>query len=146
MPVMPDVNYPGVYIQEVESEVHTIVPVETATTAFIGRALRGPVNQPIVINSFADFQRIFGGLWLESNLGYAVSQFFLNGGSKAIIVRLYNPPTGETGKANIKINDMTLTASNPGAWGNNLCVRITDVDDKVKSQLSYCSRQKNWCD
>jgi ABC-type transport system substrate-binding protein len=39
MPVAPQVSYPGVYIQEVPSEVRTIVPVETATTAFVGRAL-----------------------------------------------------------------------------------------------------------
>ena len=91
MPVAPAVSYPGVYIQEVVSEVRTITPVETATTAFIGRALRGPKDEPIVVNSYADFGRIFGGLWLESSLGYAVNRFFLNGGSKAVIVRLYHP-------------------------------------------------------
>jgi phage tail sheath protein FI len=90
MPVVPAISYPGVYVQEVKSDVRTIVPVDTATTAFIGRARRGPVNQPVQCNSYADFQRIFGGLWLESKLGYAVNQFFLNGGSKAIIVRLYH--------------------------------------------------------
>jgi len=89
MPVAPAVSYPGVYIQEVPSDVRTIVPVDTATTAFIGRALRGPVDKPVLCTSFADFQLIFGGLWLESSLGYAVNQFFLNGGSKAVIVRLY---------------------------------------------------------
>jgi phage tail sheath protein FI len=90
MPVVPPISYPGVYIQEVKSEVRTIVPVETATTAFIGRALRGPVNEPKVCNSYADFERIFGGLWLESSLGYAVNQFFQNGGSKAVVVGLYS--------------------------------------------------------
>jgi uncharacterized protein len=72
MPVAPPVSYPGVYIQEVPSDVRTIVPVDTATTAFVGRALRGPVNEPIVINSWADFESIFGGLWLDNMLGYAV--------------------------------------------------------------------------
>jgi phage tail sheath protein FI len=89
MPVAPAVSYPGVYIQEVPSDVRTITPVETATTAFIGRALCGPVNKPVICNSYADFQRIFGGRWLESTLGYAVSDFFQNGGSKAVVVRLY---------------------------------------------------------
>jgi phage tail sheath protein FI len=102
MPVVPAVNYPGVYIQEVESDVHTIVPVDTATTAFIGRALRGPVNQPILINSYADFQRVFGGLWLESSLGYAVNQFFLNGGSKAVIVRLFHPTPKDRASLTVK--------------------------------------------
>ncbi|MFN2183316.1 MAG: phage tail sheath family protein [Anaerolineae bacterium] len=99
MPVAPQVTYPGVYIQEVPSDVRTIVPVDTATTAFIGRALRGPVNEPVICNGFADFQRIFGGLWLKSSLGYAVKQFFLNGGSKAVVVRLYCPSGPAAAKA-----------------------------------------------
>src|SRR2546423_3340192 len=84
-------SYPGVYIEEISSGVHTITGVATSITAFIGRATRGPVNQAIVINSLGDFERIFGGLWLQSSLGYAVRDFYLNGGSQAIIVRLFNP-------------------------------------------------------
>jgi phage tail sheath protein FI len=45
MPVTP--TYPGVYIEEVPSEVRTITGVATSITAFIGRALRGPVNEPM---------------------------------------------------------------------------------------------------
>ena len=41
----------------------SIKPAVTAVTAFIGRALKGPVNQPIAIGSFNDYQRVFGGLW-----------------------------------------------------------------------------------
>jgi uncharacterized protein len=89
MPVTP--TYPGVYIEEIPSGVRTITGVATSITAFIGRALRGPVNWAVTINSYADFERIFGGLWLESSLGYAVRDFYLNGGSQAIIVRLFNP-------------------------------------------------------
>jgi phage tail sheath protein FI len=138
MPVAPAVSYPGVYIQEVVSEVRTITPVETATTAFIGRALRGPVDEPVICNSYADFQRVFGGLWLESSLGYAVNQFFLNGGSKAVIVRLYHPSTNDedAGKAKIDANGLPLKAANPGAWGNHLCARVTHPDDKIKAQLA----------
>jgi hypothetical protein len=89
MPVTP--TYPGVYIEEIPSGVRTITGVATSITAFIGRALRGPVNKAVTINSYGDFERIFGGLWLESTLGYAVRDFYLNGGSQAIIVRLYHP-------------------------------------------------------
>lgn len=89
MPVA--VSYPGVYIEEVPSGVHTITGVATSITAFIGRARRGPVNEPTTVNSFADFERVFGGLWQESRLGFAVRDFFLNGGGQAVIVRLFNP-------------------------------------------------------
>ncbi|HEY0335472.1 MAG TPA: phage tail sheath subtilisin-like domain-containing protein [Stenotrophomonas sp.] len=84
-------TYPGVYVEEIPSGVRTITGVATSITAFLGRALRGPVNQAVTINSFGDFERSFGGLWLGSQLGYAVRDFFLNGGSQAVIVRLFHP-------------------------------------------------------
>lgn len=67
-----------------------------ATTAFVGRALRGPVNQAVHITSFAEFQQEFGGLWQPSTLSYAVEHFFEQGGRRAVIVRVINggaPPT-----------------------------------------------------
>jgi hypothetical protein len=67
-----------------------------AVTAFVGRALKGPTNTPVSISSFAEFQRVFGGLWQPSMLSYAVEQFFDHGGRQAIIVRVTNsgrPPT-----------------------------------------------------
>ena len=82
-------TYPGVYIVEKESDVRTITGVATSITAFVGRALRGPTDTPVVINSYADFERRFGGLWAGNSLGYAVRDFYRNGGSQAIIVRLY---------------------------------------------------------
>ena len=83
-------SYPGVYIEEIPSGVRTITGVATSITALIGRAQRGPTNKAITINSFSDFDRIFGGLWLDSTLGYAVRDFYQNGGSQAIIVRLFH--------------------------------------------------------
>ena len=87
MPVAP--TYPGVYIEEIPSGVRTITGVATSITALVGRALRGPVNDPIAINNYGDYERIFGGLWGQSAMSYAVRDFFGNGGGQAIIVRLY---------------------------------------------------------
>jgi uncharacterized protein len=73
-----------------------IESLDTTVTAFIGRCLRGPLNTPTTITSFTEFQHCFGGLWQPSMLSYAVEQFFEQGGSKAIIVRVVNgarPPT-----------------------------------------------------
>ena len=58
MPVTP--TYPGVYIEELASGVRTITGVATSITAFIGRAFRGPVDEPVTIFSFGDFERQFG--------------------------------------------------------------------------------------
>jgi phage tail sheath protein FI len=125
MPVTP--TYPGVYIEEIPSGVRTITGVATSITAFIGRALRGPVNKAVTINNFGDFERSFGGLWVESTLSYAVRDFYLNGGSQAIIVRLYHAEEGDEAKptkAKLSVNGLTLEAAYPGAWGNNLRVRV----------------------
>ena len=71
-----NLSYPGVYIEEVPSGVRTITGVATSITAFVGRALRGPVNDPVRVQSFAEYSRLFGGLWQPSTLSYAVLQFF----------------------------------------------------------------------
>lgn len=88
MPVLT--TYPGVYVEEIPSDVHSITGVATSITAFVGRALRGTLNKQTTITSFADYQRIFGGLWSKSAMSFAVRDFFLNGGSQAIIVRVFN--------------------------------------------------------
>ena len=86
MPITP--TYPGVYIEELPSTVHTIVGVATSVTAFVGYTKRGPANRPTEVFSFGDFERAFGGLDPDCPLTYAVQQFFLNGGSDAWIVRV----------------------------------------------------------
>src|SRR6516225_2935674 len=96
-------TYPGVYIEEIPSGVHTITGVATSITAFLGKALRGPTGDPVTITSFGDFERIFGGLHRDFTLGYAVRDFFMNGGSQAIIVRLYKPTAGKASKAAFEI-------------------------------------------
>jgi len=89
---MPNtLTYPGVYIQEIPSGVRTIMGVATSITAFIGRAYRGPTNEPVMINNFGDFGRTFGGLREDYLMSYAVRDFYLNGGSQAIILRLVSP-------------------------------------------------------
>lgn len=84
-------TYPGVYIEEIPSGVRTITGVATSITAFIGRTARGPVNEPVTVTSYREFERRFGGLAPAYTVAYAVQDFFANGGSTAIIVRLYKP-------------------------------------------------------
>ncbi|HEY9403680.1 MAG TPA: phage tail sheath C-terminal domain-containing protein [Pyrinomonadaceae bacterium] len=124
MPVTP--TYPGVYIEEVPSGVRTISGVATSITAFIGRARRGPINEPIIINSFGDFERRFGGLHTADPLSYAVRDFYLNGGSQAIIVRLFTN-AGGSGIAELTVDTLQLVAASPGTWGNRLRA-VVDYD------------------
>src|SRR5437764_14393084 len=86
----PTLTYPGVYVEEIPSGVHPITGVATSITAFVGRALRGPVDKAVTITSLSDFERVYGGVWTESNLGYAVQDFYRNGGTTAVIARVHN--------------------------------------------------------
>ena len=129
MPVAP--SYPGVYIEEIPSGVRTIVGVATSITAFVGRAISGPSNQPVLINSFADFDRQFGGLDGDYPLSYAVYDFYQNGGSQAIIVRI----TASTSvAATLSVNGLNLIASSPGSWGNNLTATTDNLN--ISAQLA----------
>lgn len=134
------ISYPGVYIEEVPSSVRTITGVATSITAFVGYTVRGPTNEPVQIFSFADFERKFGGLDLDSDLSYAVSQFFLNGGSQAWIVRV---AAGATAASVSLRNDplgggdvvvLTATARSSGIWGNNLQLQV-DYDTANPASL-----------
>ncbi len=129
MPVNP--TYPGVYIEEISSGVHTITGVATSVAAFVDFFPQGPVNEAVEIFSWADFERQFGGLDERSEASYAIQQFFLNGGTQAYVVRATSNTTGNAAAAAaIAIEDgngtvvLTVTAASPGVWGNNIRVAV----------------------
>lgn len=140
MPVTP--TYPGVYIEEIPSGVQTITGVATSITAFIGVAEMGPVNTPVIINSYSDYDRTFGGLWANSMMSFAVNDFYQNGGSQAVIVRI-TPDDATTAIVEFgqdtasplssplssSYSSLFLEASSPGAWGNDVGV-IVDLNTK----------------
>src|SRR2546422_2777776 len=128
-------TYPGVYIEEIPSGVHTITGVATSITAFIGRAPRGPIDEPITINNFGDYERNFGGLSLLSTMGFAVRDFYLNGGSQAIIVRVNNGGGAAHADLPGAAGTLQIDAASVGSWGNNLSV-LVDHDTKDKNASS----------
>jgi uncharacterized protein len=133
MPTTP--TYPGVYIEEMPSGVRTITGVPTSITAFVGSARRGPVDYPRRVTSWADFQRVYGGLWGPSMMSYAVYHYYQNGGSDAVIVRIHNGATAATLDLG---NGVTLQASNPGSWGAKLRSRVEypDSEDETTYNLT----------
>lgn len=124
MPTTP--TYPGVYLEELASAVRPITAVSTSVTAFVGATKRGPAEQPVTLTSFADFERRFGGLSPASPLSYAVHQFFLNGGTTAVVVRLTGAGSGQ---ATTTLNAgssaaLDVTARDPGTGGNDLVAAV----------------------
>ncbi len=124
MPINP--TYPGVYVQEIPSGVRTIVGVSTSVTAFIGSAKSGPINKATHILSYSDFERRFGGLSGDSEMSYAVRQFFSNGGSDAWIVRVAKNAVAATRTLQNATSQYVLqiTAIDEGKTGNEIEVRV----------------------
>ncbi len=107
-------NNTSVRVQEKLGPRQSIARLATARTAFVGRTLRGPVNRPVAIKSFAEFQHVFGGLWQPAPLGYAVEQFFDNGGREALIVRVVNGARAATLSLRAGDSVLKLQALRPG--------------------------------
>ncbi|MCK4824822.1 hypothetical protein KA005_54225, partial [bacterium] len=124
-------TYPGVYIEEIPSGVHTITGVATSIAAFFGQAKEGPVNKAVRILSYADFKRTFGPPHPESELDAAVRLFFQNGGTDCYVIRLVQKGTGLEASVVVKNNEAPLpidvlqfTAKEIGVWGNELALEV----------------------
>jgi phage tail sheath protein FI len=117
-------SYPGVYIEEIPSGVRTITGVATSIAAFVGRTWKGPTDRPVVATSWDDFVRTFGDLNLEYPLGFAVRDFYLNGGAQAVIARVFKAPAGSE-SAPLEYKGLNLEAVSPGSWATGLRVRVT---------------------
>ncbi|MCX4976627.1 phage tail sheath C-terminal domain-containing protein [Streptomyces sp. NBC_00620] len=124
-------TYPGVYVEELPSSVRTISTVTTSVTAFVGHTRRGPLNEPVRVTSFTEFERRFGGLSAQSAVGYAVHQFFGNGGTVAVIVRVAKANTGKAACVTLESTEghsesavLEVHAKEPGVWGNGLRVAV----------------------
>jgi phage tail sheath protein FI len=156
MPVA--VSYPGVYVEEIPSGVRTITGVATSITAFIGWAAKGPISYAGLVLSWADFERMYGGFDARSPyLGYAVSQFFINGGTQAYIVRLAYTGTASASlkpaaSATLVQGGLTFTAgtvgpdgllsnaANPGVWAQNYGIAIKNQSggtNRFRVQVVY---------
>jgi phage tail sheath protein FI len=149
MPVTP--TYPGVYIEEIPSGVHTITGVATSITAFVGYTQKGAVDEAVHIFSFADFERAFGGLSVDSPLSYCAKHFFQNGGTEAYVVRVAQGAasasvTLRNGSGN---NVLVISAISAGIWGNSLQIDV-DYDTGNPSNLfnlrvtEYVERNGDW--
>jgi phage tail sheath protein FI len=120
------VSYPGVYIVEKPSGVRTITGVATSIAAFVGYTRKGVPDKAVSVTSFADFERSHGGLDRDSPLSYSVRQFFLNGGTLALIVRVAtgHATAGWVLQNSTPADVLQVSAATPGGWGNDLRVSV----------------------
>lgn len=114
---MPELSLDGnptAGTRDASSAAQPIARTRAQLTAFVGRTLRGPVDTPVIVRSFADFHQAFGGLWQPSPLSYAVERFFEQGGRQAVIVRVANAAQPASISLNCGRERLQLRASAPG--------------------------------
>jgi phage tail-like protein len=145
-----EVTYPGVYVEEIPSGVHTIQGVATSTAAFVGATKSGPADTAVLVRSFNEFTNQFGGLSEPHPLSYAVQQYFVNGGREALIARVV--PAGAA-LTDADVSDAALAAQKRGLWlldhaerFNILCIppltRSADVSAVTWSAaIAYAERR-----
>ncbi len=95
------------------------------------------MGQPQLVTSFADYRRMYGGYLSEAGYGngrylpYAVEQFFVNGGSRAYIMRVV---PDDAKAATINTGVLKVTAASPGSWAENMRVTVEPAH-KAKTQV-----------
>jgi len=124
---MSTFTYPGVYIEELSSGVHTITGVATSIAAFVGWAPMGPTTEATMVESWAEYQALFGGLDARSLLGYAVNQFFANGGQQAYIVRLVWNTLLTAGPGTYPVPAATAVASGVGSAATEITASVGTI-------------------
>src|SRR6266542_2446644 len=92
---------PDVYVEEIDTGSKPIEGVSTSTAGMVGVAERGPVNVPILVTSYGEYERWFGDHLdpltfvspgpppeLHCFLPHAVEGFFTNGGKRVYVTRI----------------------------------------------------------
>jgi hypothetical protein len=138
---MPEYLAPGVYIEEVSFRAKTIEGVSTSTAGFVGPARYGPTSgEPELLTSFADFERIFGGLdpldYGANFLAHGVRAFFEEGGRRLYVARVeagdgVQAATDNQAIASPPPDRVDIAARFPGRAGNMRVTLLPRVSDNL---------------
>jgi hypothetical protein len=141
---------PGVYRAAVTT-APGFEPVRLDVTGFVGVAPRGPVDEPVTVESWTQYRWRFGGAAGPGLLGLAVQSFFAQGGERAVVLRVaprsLPSPAPDLAEARARLRlvpvrtgaaadpaggpaagvaepVIELLAHDEGAWGNGLRVTL----------------------
>ena len=148
---MPTYLSPGVYVEEVEAGSRPIEGVGTAVAAFIGLAVRGPVNEPVLVTNWTQFSQTFGEFMPGSYLAHSVYGYFLNGGGSAYVVRIGangEAPAEPEPKAlpappQAEVGGFRVIALEEAAAGPDISVEVADAtgEDLPEDSFTFIVRR-----
>jgi len=120
----------GITVTEMAAMDQPTDVLRETTAAFVGRALRGPLNEPVLLKSFGDFRRRFGDVWSRSSLGPAAQHFFSHGGKRLYVVRVANNARGALICLPAEGSALVLRALEPGSTERiRAAVDYDSIDD-----------------
>ena len=101
---------PGVYIQEVALQ-QAVQPANTANAvgAFIGALPKGFTTAPVLVSTWTDFVKAFGGLNDSYPTTWAAYNFFANGGRNLYVKRVIG---ASSATGSVVVNDGPGTTTN----------------------------------
>lgn len=124
---------PGVYFERRDITPLTIGLPRSDIAGFAGIAMRGPLFEPVKVESWKQFVSNFGDFIPQAYLAYAVYGFFANGGATCWISRVADRLSART--AQREFGDVAITARSPGTWGNQIYVEPFLSGNRIVSLL-----------
>src|SRR5262245_4186728 len=141
---MPNYFTPGVYVEEVDRGARPIQGVSTSVAGAVGVTVRGPTNgKPVLVTSFSDCTRIFGGFFPEPAAGtvatwrdrdeggywwlftHAVKGFFDNGGKQLFVKRVFSKRGALASSVTLQTGLYAEITENAAATADQMKVRHT---------------------
>jgi hypothetical protein len=122
---------PGVLARENDQSFITQQPVQVGA-ALVGPTVKGPVEQPIIVTSYSDYQNRFGTTFESGSevftyfTSISAYNYFNNGGNTLLVTRVVSGSTSAWGYASASVlaasasaTAVTFEAIDKGALWNN---------------------------
>ncbi len=112
---MPQYLSPGVYVEEVDRGSKPIEGVGTAVAAFVGFTEKGPRDAQLV-TSWEQYRTVYGDFIEGAYLPTSVYGYFLNGGTRAYIMRIapaIGLPQGNPNRSALEITPLLSAGDEP---------------------------------
>lgn len=115
-----------IVIVEEEPKIRSIAGVTTSTTGFLGVTEKGPIGVATLVQSPAEYDRVFGGYTADGFVRQAVDGFFQNGGSTAWVIRTvhYSDVTDPGTKTSAKATTTLQTGAVAATGGSVLAANV----------------------
>jgi phage tail sheath protein FI len=137
-----------VIVEEESPAVRQIPSLDTLVMSFVGVTEKGPVNEPVLIDSFTDYVATFGGYLAASDVTASIEGFFENGGTSAYVVRVvhYSDITNastHTSAAATKmlqnatpVNTLRIDGKYDGTYANSYRIKISAATSGDASEFN----------